>query len=143
MAECAWRAAIELREGHVVDMAREVTDNMADARTNAGMLRWVAAVETSVPPDADTEMACGAMGALAYDAIVTNLGMLSLPAKIGALRLDAFWGPSVQGRFRNEIVISAATLGKQLRVIQTSPDHIEPLLESLRADLLDACRDGQ
>jgi hypothetical protein len=125
------------------DIARKVTDDMADARTNDGVLRFVAAVEAAVPPDADTELACGAMGALAYDAIVTNLGALPLPAEIGALRLDAFWGPSVQGRFRNEIVIGAATLGKQLRVIQTSPDHIEPLLESLRADLLDACRDGQ
>lgn len=125
------------------DIARKVTDDMADARTNDGVLRFVAAVEAAVPPDADTELACGAMGALAYDAIVTNLGALPLPAEIGPLRLDAFWGPSVQGRFRNEIVIGAATLGKQLRVIQTSPDHIEPLLESLRADLLDACRDGQ
>ena len=141
-----WMATVKLSapfDRPFWDIAREVTDDMAYARANDGMLRFVAAVGASVPPDADTELACGLMGAFAYDAIVTNLGALPLPAEIGALRLDAFWGPSVQGRFRNEIVIGAATLGKQLRLIQTSPDHIAPLLESLRADLLDACRDGQ
>ena len=77
------------------------------------MMRSVAALGACVPAHADTEIARGAMGAFAYDEIVTNLGVLSLPARVGALRVDPFWGPFVRGLFRNEIVIGTAALGDQ------------------------------
>jgi hypothetical protein len=82
------------------------------------------------------------LGSLAYDSIVTNLGAVALPTEIGPLRLEAFWGPSVQGRFRDERIIGAATLDGRLRVIQTSPTHIPPFVEPLRDALLQACGDA-
>jgi hypothetical protein len=124
------------------DVARQATDDMAFGRSEEGILQTVGMLGGCVPAGADAELACGAFGALAYDAIMSNLGVLALPSRIGSLRIDAFWGPSVQGRFRNEVVIGAAAHDGRLRVIQTSPKHIAPLVKALRDELLNACRDA-
>jgi hypothetical protein len=120
-------------------LARQATEDLAAARSAAGVLKSIGIIEACVPSDADSKLACGLLGAWGYDSVVSNLGALSLPTEVGSLRLEAFWGPAVQGRFLDERVIGAATVRGQLRIIQTSPKHIPSFLEQLRRTLLKAC----
>lgn len=121
-------------------LARQATADLAPARTPDGVLRGLGAFETVLPPaTADSRLACGMMGSFQYDAVVSNLGALPIPTTVGSVRLEAFWGPSVQGRFTNERVIGAASLDGQLRIVQTTPSHIPPFLDDLRRLLEEAC----
>jgi hypothetical protein len=106
------------------------------------VLDFLGAIKATLPPEGDSALASGIFGAMQYDAIVSNLGVLSLPTEVGSLRLTAFWGTAVQGRFANEVVIGAASLGGRLRVMQTAPAHIPSVLGRLRETLADSCAGG-
>jgi hypothetical protein len=120
------------------ELARQTTREIAPARTLPGALQALGGLTASLPPDADATLASGLFGLYEYDAVVSNLGVLAIPAEIGSLRLDAFWGPAVQGRFKNEIVIGAAGVRGALHLLQTSPDHIANILPGIESELLAA-----
>ena len=120
-------------------LARMAVAGLASARNKTGAFRALDMLQIAVPVDAEPELAVGLIGAMRYDAIISNLGRLGTATEMGDLRLDAVWGPFVQGRFRNECVIGAASLGGILRVAQTSPFHMPSCLEALRTSLLVAC----
>lgn len=122
-------------------LARQATADLAPARTSEGVLRRLGAFETALPATADSKLACGTMGSFQYDAVVSNLGALPIPTTVGSVRLEAFWGPCVQGRFTNERVIGAAGLDGELRIVQTTPSHIPSFLDNLRRILVEACAD--
>ncbi|MEZ2131647.1 MULTISPECIES: hypothetical protein [unclassified Sinorhizobium] len=125
-------------------LARQATADLAPARTPEGVVRGLGALEAKLPPaTADSKLASGTMGSLQYDAIVSNLGALPIPTTVGSVRLEAFWGPSVQGRFTNERVIGAASLDGQLRIVQTTPSHIPSFLDDLQRILVEACADDE
>lgn len=124
-------------------LARQATADLAPARTPEGILRILGTLETILfPATADIRLACGVSGSRQFDAIVSNLGALPIPTTVGSVRLEAFWGPSVQGRFINERVIGTASLDGQLRIVQTTPSHIPSFLDGLQRILEEACSDN-
>ncbi len=128
------------RTGDFWELARQATRELASAGAGDGLLRVVAGMEACVPACADAALACGLLGSFQYDAIVTNLGALPIRTQVGSLRLEAFWGPAVLGRFTDEQVIGAATVSGRLRLVQTSARHVPSFVSALRETMLDACR---
>ena len=120
------------------DLARQTVRDIAPSRTLEGALTAVRTLNAALPPEADGTVASGVFGLFGYDAVVSNLGALPIPVQVGSLRLEAFWGPAVQGRFRNEVVIGAAGVGGRLYLMQTSPAHIGAVLPGMRRRLLAA-----
>lgn len=119
-------------------LARFATDALRPARSLANALASAAIFDNSLPADADAALASGLFASMEYDAIASNLGSLPIPSEAGDVRLDAFWGPMVQGRFSNERVIGAASVDGQLRIVQTSPKHIPNSLDQMKTILVEA-----
>lgn len=122
-------------------LARQMTDGLAYARSSAGVLATMQLAEANFPAGADSKLKYGQSGALLYDAIVTNLGEVSVPTEVGSLRLEALWGPAIPGRFSNSRVFSVASLDGQLRIVESTPPQMPSILDRLRQTLVDACED--
>jgi len=120
-------------------LARRTNAAVVAARSSEGVIRSFAAMEACVPKRGDSQLACGYFGAFQYDAVLSNLGALPIPAQVGALRLKAVWGTAVQGRFVHERVFGAASFDGRLRIVQTSPKVMLSILEPLREKLAQAC----
>lgn len=135
-------AAIDLpcNAGSFWERARQAFSLLNPLRSPQALLSGARRLQTYLQSDADDDLACGLVGAIGYDAVVTNLGILRLEKTVGALRLAAFWGPSVQGRFRNDMTIGVATCGGILRLVQTSPPQTSIVADDIAAYLTEACR---
>lgn len=120
-------------------LAKLSVASLKDARTPEGASRSLNKLGANLPFTAGAETACGIIAALSYDAVISNLGQLQVCSKSGDVQLTELWGPFVQGRFKDELVIGAATLDGVLRVSQSSPFHIEPILEGIRHHIQMAC----
>jgi hypothetical protein len=120
------------------ELARQVTEGIAPARTLESAIAGIQRRDAALPESADSVLAAGVIGAMNYNVVVTNLGVLPIPTQVGALRLESFWGPAVQGRLKNEIVIGAATVGGRLHLLQSGPRHQRSILAEVREDLATA-----
>lgn len=69
--------------------------------------------------------------AFANDAVITNLGVVGLPKRFGALALDAVWGPAVSVGVVGEQVIGASTFDGQMHLVHTSYAPVPGLLERI------------
>lgn len=136
----AARFALEPRR-QFWQLARQATDDLAHMRSPRGVLASIRRAEANFPADAESKITYGQTGLLVYDALVTNLGELAIPADVGSLRLKALWGPIILGRFSNSRVFSVASLDGQLRIVEATPPQSAPILDRLRQALMDACED--
>lgn len=121
-------------------MARQFNSDLARARSDAGIATWLGRLEQVITPTADSDMACGLIGALTYDAVVSNLGVLDTGGKADDdVQISALWGPCVLGRLNNECVIGAATLHGRLHLTQTAPAHVPAVIDRIQSVVLAAC----
>ncbi|MEM5344185.1 phthiocerol/phthiodiolone dimycocerosyl transferase family protein [Paraburkholderia azotifigens] len=79
--------------------------------------------------------------AFGNDAVITNLGVVDLPTRFGALALDAVWGPSVAVGVVGEQVIGAATYRDRLHLVHTSYSPMQGLLDQMVLEIAAALSD--
>ncbi|MGO7028857.1 condensation domain-containing protein [Rhizobium johnstonii] len=121
-------------------LARQINDDLATARSEKGVVEWLEQLDRMIPPKADSDAACGLIGALGYDSVVSNLGIIQPDEQVDdELRLSAIWGPCVVGRLNEEYTIGAATSDGRLHLTQTGPAHARALLGHIRSHILMAC----
>ena len=82
----------------------------------------------------------GFAAAFDFDAMLTNLGALPIPARYGRIRIKAFAGPISLVSVQDEHVVGAATLEDQLQLTYTSVTPLPRLLERVEQNLVDACK---
>ncbi|MGA1802839.1 condensation domain-containing protein [Rhizobium sp. HT1-10] len=121
------------------DLARSFAEELKPMRSAQHLFRSIAGVDAILPRNATVDLACGLVGSLAYDAVVSNLGVVDANLPVGATRLSAIWGPLVLGRIRNERMIGSATIGGYLRLTEARPSHMPDSLQQIVTTLADAC----
>lgn len=67
--------------------------------------------------------------------LVSNLGVLSMPSSYGDIVLKAIWGPAVSTGIEHEQTLGVSTFGGELRVLHTSFEPIEGLVQKTLAIL--------
>nr|WP_246799145.1 condensation domain-containing protein [Rhizobium leguminosarum] len=120
------------------DLARRFTDELNPLRSAQHLIESVAMVDGVFPRNATVDVACGLVGSLAYDAVVSNLGSVHTDLPEGVTRLRAVWGPMVLGRIRNERMIGVATTGGHLCLTEARPNHMPESLQQVAVALADA-----
>ena len=77
--------------------------------------------------------------AFARDAMLTNLGVLPFDCRIGALKLEALWGPAATEGFDGSQTIGVATVDGSLSLTHTSHTPPDGLLQAMRSVMVQAC----
>lgn len=119
-------------------LAQQAMDDLAQPRSPEGVAASLDFMAAHVTATTTPDIASGILGRFAADAVLSNLGRLSIPQTIGRLRLNAFWGPMGQARRKRERFIGAATVGHRLRLVQTSPHGTPSLLPAIKDHLTSA-----
>lgn len=83
-------------------------------------------------PDEASDFFARALGA---EAMITNLGALSIPVRYGPLELDQVWGPAVSLGFADEQSIGVNSLNGRIGLVYTSYSPIEGLLTGVWNEL--------
>jgi hypothetical protein len=120
------------------DLARHATGRLAEARGHQALYDNISAMH-SLLPGTDPALASGIFASMRPDVVLSNLGSLPIPCKIGNTTLKSLFGPFVQGRFREERVIGAASADGRLTVVQSGPSYIRSVLPRMKEELLRAC----
>jgi hypothetical protein len=113
-------------------LARQATDEIALAKTITATSSFVKSIMANVPATATPDIAVGLMAARHRDAMISNLGRLSLRQMFGNLRLSAFWGPIYHAQAPQSRFLGVATMGGCLRMVETTPAGMTPLVHSVR-----------
>ena len=77
--------------------------------------------------------------AFGHEAMVSNLGVLNLGRRFGALTLESAWGPAIFAGMPGAQTIGVATFDGSICLTHTSSAPAEGLLEAMRRILADAC----
>jgi hypothetical protein len=113
-------------------LARQATDEIALARTIPATSRFMKSIMANVPASSPSEIAIGMMAARHRDVMISNLGRLPIRQMFGDLRLSTFWGPIYHAQAPQWRFLGAATVGCCLRLVETTPAELTPLLGSVR-----------
>jgi hypothetical protein len=113
-------------------LARQATDEIALAKTVKATSAFMKSIMANVPATAAPDIAIGLMAARHRDAMISNLGRLSLRQMFGGLRLSAFWGPIYHAQAPQSRFLGVATMGGCLRMVETTPAGMTPLVQSVR-----------
>ncbi|MCF6371126.1 condensation domain-containing protein [Rhizobium halophilum] len=132
---------VRLTAGNAVpfwDRARAFSRELRALRSKEAVALSASNLERTLPPLSSIELACGLIGLLRYDAVVSNLGVLQPRSSGPRVKLQAIWGPMVLGRIRNERMVGASTYGGILRLTESHPDHVAECLPQMIAILSQA-----
>lgn len=75
----------------------------------------------------------------AYEATVTNLGILPFDTSFGDLKLTSLWGPAINLCAENGQTVGAATADGSLCLLYTSSAPVPSLLEVMEQFMVAAC----
>ena len=75
----------------------------------------------------------------AYEATVTNLGVLPFHTSFGDLKLTSLWGPAINLRAENGQTVGAATANGSLCLLHTTSAPVPSLLELMEQFMVAAC----
>ncbi|MGZ2506010.1 hypothetical protein ACVINI_006556 [Rhizobium beringeri] len=114
-------------------------EKLKHLRNPENSLQLSAALDETLAPGCDPELASGLLGGLNYDLVVSNLGDLGEVQQIGDVRLEAIWGPAGQGRLLDERFVGVVTFGSEMRLIEARPVHRLSILDDVVRMLTDAC----
>lgn len=113
-------------------LACRFTEALAQQR-QPEVLRKVAEVMTQVVASGmGVEQAVGFLAtALAFDAIISNLGRLDIETTGDGLKLTSIWGSSLLTGLADEQIIGVSTLNGQMNLAYTSHTHAAGLLRAM------------
>ena len=123
------------------ELARQAKAATAAGQTRGSVAALLSTVGGVVGKGAEiATVADFAANALAHEAMLTNLGVLSFSGRFGALKLESLWGPAVLGGPERARTIGVATVNGSICLTHTSHTPPQGLLEAMRSVLVDACR---
>lgn len=143
---CALRAVAATHSIHKPDTedfwiaARAHSEMVKGSREKARIVETSRMLDRLIPPTCDPRIASGLLGSLGYDAVVSNLGNLSIRLRIDDVQLSALWGPVGQARLKSERFLGVATTRNVMRMLEATPTYQRPLLSDLKQCLVDIVR---
>jgi hypothetical protein len=120
-------------------LARTHIGEMNRLRTTAEIRRTGRMLDQLITPSSDPRVAVGVLGALGYDAVVSNLGVIDIPQEYGDISLEAIWGPIGQARLKRERFFGVSTFAGTLRLIEACPASQELIGSDVVELLASAC----
>nr|CAD6437610.1 non-ribosomal peptide synthetase [Rhizobium sp. Q54] len=121
------------------DRARAFSRELQPLRSKEAVALSAHNLERTLPPLSSVDQACGLIGSLRYDAVVSNLGVLQTRSCGPLVKLQAIWGPMVLGRIRNERMLGVSTYDGTLRLTESRPEHMAECLPQMITILSQAC----
>lgn len=119
------------------DQARNVTADLAAARSAPGTLAASAGVQQLIGVDADTATAEEVFTrAIPFDLLITNLGIQDLEGT-GPLRPTAVWAPVLESQIAGNVVIGITTYAGVLRMVACGYAPVQEFLEPVAQTLVD------
>ncbi|TCL70343.1 condensation domain-containing protein [Rhizobium sp. BK251] len=122
-------------------LARQVTDGLAQSRSPHGILAATRAMNADFPGGAHRGPSVPGKG-VSYDVVASNLGSIAFPTSLNSVWLKAFWGPIIRGGAPDARAISLASVGGQLRMTETVPPGTPSILDLMRRKLVHECAEG-
>jgi hypothetical protein len=123
------------------ELARDAKTAVAPGQTRDGVTALLSAFEEVVGNGAEIAAAAEFIAAaLAHEATLTNLGVLTFDSRFGPLKLEAMWGPTVLLGMEGEQTIGVATVNGSICLTHTGHAPPEGLLEAMRGVLVEACQ---
>jgi hypothetical protein len=120
-------------------LARTHIEEMNRLRSTAEIQRTGRMLDQLITPSSDPRVAVGVLGALGYDAVVSNLGVIDIPREYGDISLEAIWGPIGQARLERERFFGVSTFAGTLRLIEACPVSQELIGSDVVELLASAC----
>ncbi|MDJ0392437.1 hypothetical protein QMK17_03700 [Rhodococcus sp. G-MC3] len=115
-------------------LARDAAEQLERARQphtlRAGAL-GLAAIAPTTADDAETLM----LTATTADIEITNLGVTAPTHQ----NIETLWGPTMTTQVENEQILGVITHDGVLRMVNTTHNPIEGLIEGIHANIVDAC----
>lgn len=118
--------------------AREVSGEIAVARSAYGIVVAARAAERGVPVDAEVQTAEQFItGGLPFEMLISNLGVQDLDGT-GSIRPTALWGPLTLTQIDGEYMIGVVTYQGRLRMTICGYAPTKTFLDDVRTTLVDA-----
>lgn len=122
------------------DLARFMKSGLARAQSVEGVIAGLGAIDGLLLQGLDSQaLAQDEKKSQAYEATVTNLGILPFHSGFGDLKLTSLWGPAINLRAENGQTVGAATVNGSLCLLYTSPAPVPSLLEVMEQLMVGAC----
>lgn len=122
------------------DVARFVKSGLAKVQSVEGVVAGLGAINGLHLQGLDSEaLSQVEKKSQAYEATVTNLGILPFDTSFGDLKLTSLWGPAINLRAENGQTVGAATSNDSLCLLYTSSAPVPSLLEVMEQFMVAAC----
>ena len=124
----------------VWELARQVTDGLAPARTLDGTRAARSPLCQVTADGLDVPTAAGIFAQVyGHDLLLSNLGLLRFETDFGALHLEAVWGPAVLFGLDGAQTVGVTTVGGRIGLLHTSYQPTPALLATAGRILACAC----
>ena len=121
-------------------LARRAKSDLAPARSREGLVAAQSAMHQAVVHGIDVQGVAGFLAAVfAHDIMLSNLGQVRFGTQVGALRLEAVWGPSILMGFAGAQTVGVTTVNGAIGLLHTSYEPMDSLLEATEESLRAAC----
>lgn len=122
------------------NVARFLKSGLATAQSVEGVIAGLGAIDGLLLEGLDSQaLAQVEKKSQAYEATVTNLGILPFHTSFGDLRLTSLWGPAINLRAENGQTVGAVTANGSMCLLYTSSAPESSLLEVMEQFLVGAC----
>lgn len=124
----------------VWDLARQVTDGLAPARTLDGIRAARSPLCQATTHGLDVPTAATIFAQVyGHDLLLSNLGPLRFGTDFGALHLEAVWGPAVLFGLEGAQTVGVTTVDGRIGLLHTSYEPIPNFLKTAGHILASAC----
>ncbi len=121
-------------------LARRAKGDLAPARSREGLVAAQSGMHQAVINGIDVQGVAGFLAAVfAHDIMLSNLGQIRFETQIGALRLEAVWGPAILMGFAGAQTVGVTTVNGAIGLLHTSFEPMDSLLETTEKTLSAAC----
>ena len=122
------------------NLARRAKGDLAPARSREGLVAAQSGMHQAVMNGIDVQGVAGFLAAVfAHDIMLSNLGQIRFETQIGALRLEAVWGPAILMGFAGAQTVGVTTVNGAIGLLHTSYEPMDSLLETTEKILSAAC----
>ncbi|MEJ0094947.1 MAG: condensation domain-containing protein [Methylocella sp.] len=121
------------------ETARLAKREIAPSQSAEAMFHMMESLEQVLADGPDAKTAADLMAGFRFDINISNLGVLPIETRFGALTFKALWGPSILAGFEGEQEIGVATVNGSLTLLHTSYRPLPSFLNLIEQRLIAAC----
>ncbi len=140
----AWNVPFERVDSNCFwELGQGAKSTLTPGQSAVGVRSVLGAIHNRVRPGMDVRTGAD-LGAqlFMFDIHVSNLGVLPIATRYGALTLELVHGPAVLLGFEGEQTVGISTVNNNICLLHSSYDPIPNLLDQVEELLLDACVPG-